>query len=164
MKAQNAEQGVGRQSSSRGLTRSRVRMAFQKLGGSKLLGLEVRSEADFIRVIERGMPVDALAELTKREGLLPEEIDRLIIPRRTLSHRKAKNQPLNRIESERAIRVASIASLAEETFSNSEKAHVWLRRPTTALGGQRPLDLLDSEPGARTVEQLLYRIAHGIAA
>lgn len=146
------------------LARSRLRMAFQKLGGKRLLGMEVRSEADFAKVIGLGLPVASLSELAEQEGLDSDEIDRLIIPRRTLSHRKIKNQPLNRTESERAIRVASITALAEETFVNSEKARTWLRRPTTALDGRRPLDLLDTEPGARTVEQLLYRISYGVAA
>lgn len=124
----------------------------------------VRSEADFVKVVERGVPVRALAELTRREALSPDEVDRLIIPRRTLAHRKAKDQPLNRVESERAVRVASLTALAEETFASKAKAQQWLRRPTAPLGGKRPLDLLASEPGARVVEQLLYRIGHGIAA
>jgi putative toxin-antitoxin system antitoxin component (TIGR02293 family) len=147
-----------------GLARSWLRIAFQKLGGKRLLGMEVRSEADFARLVDLGVPVASLSELAEHEGLEADEVDRLIIPRRTLSHRKAKNQPLNRTESERAIRVASITALAEETFANPEKARTWLRRPTAALGGRRPLDFLDSEPGAWAVEQLLYRISHGIAA
>jgi putative toxin-antitoxin system antitoxin component (TIGR02293 family) len=126
--------------------------------------VEVRSEADFLKLLERGVPVTALAELAKQEALSPDDIDRLIIPRRTLAHRKGKAQPLNRVESERAVRVASLTALAEETFANRAKAQTWLRRPTSALGGRRPIDLLDSEPGARLVEQLLYRIGHGIAA
>lgn len=150
--------------SAQGLARSRLRLAFQRLGGKRLLGVEVRSEADFLKVLERGVPIGALAELTRQEALSPEEVDRLIIPRRTLAHRKAKDQPLNRVESERALRVASLTALAEETFANRAKAQTWLRRPTTALGGKRPIDLLDSEPGARVVEQLLYRIGYGIAA
>jgi putative toxin-antitoxin system antitoxin component (TIGR02293 family) len=149
---------------SRRLAQSRLRLAFQRLGGKKLLGVEVRSEADFVKVLERGVPVGALAELTRQEALSADDVDRLIIPRRTLAHRKAKDQPLSRIESERAVRVASLTALAEETFANKAKAHTWLRRPTSALGGKRPIDLLDSEPGARVVEQLLYRIGHGIAA
>jgi putative toxin-antitoxin system antitoxin component (TIGR02293 family) len=144
--------------------RSRLRLALERLGGKRLLGVEVRAEADFIKVLERGVPVSALAELTRQEALSPDDIDRLIIPRRTLAHRKAKAQPLNRVESERAVRVASVTALAEETFANKDKAQRWLRRPTAPLGGKRPLDLLDSEPGARVVEQLLYRIGHGIAA
>jgi putative toxin-antitoxin system antitoxin component (TIGR02293 family) len=144
--------------------RSRLRLALERLGGKRLLGVEVRAEADFLKVLERGVPVSALAELTRQEALSPDDIDRLIIPRRTLAHRKAKAQPLNRVESERAVRVASVTALAEETFANKDKAQRWLRRPTALLGGKRPLDLLDSEPGARVVEQLLYRIGHGIAA
>jgi putative toxin-antitoxin system antitoxin component (TIGR02293 family) len=144
-------------------TRTPAQLALQKLGGEKLVGVDVRSEADFIEVLERGIPLGALSELT-RESLSAEEVERLIIPRRTLSHRKARNEPLSRAESERALRVASILSHAEQTFANKDKAHVWLRRPTSALGGRRPIDLLDCEPGARLVEQLLFRIGHGIAA
>jgi putative toxin-antitoxin system antitoxin component (TIGR02293 family) len=147
-----------------GPVRSRLRLAFERLGGRRLLGVEIRAEADFLKVLERGVPVSALAELTRQEALSPDDVDRLIIPRRTLAHRKAKAQPLNRVESERAVRVASMTALAEETFANKDKAQKWLRRPTAPLGGKRPIDLLDSEPGARLVEQLLYRIGHGIAA
>ncbi len=139
-----------------------VELTVEQLGGPKLVGLEVRSEADLIKVMDQGIPLAALAELTR--SLSAEEVDRLIIPRRTLSHRKARNQALNRTESERALRVASILSLAEETFANKDKAHTWLRRTTTALGSKRPIDLLDCETGGRLVEQLLHRIGHGIAA
>jgi putative toxin-antitoxin system antitoxin component (TIGR02293 family) len=140
-----------------------AQLTLQKLGGKKRVGVDVRSEADFIKVLDRGIPLDALAALIEK-SLSAEEVERLIIPRRTLSHRKARNQPLSRAESERALRVASILSQAEQTFANRDKAHIWLRRSTSALGGRRPIDLLDSEPGARLVEQLLYRIGHGIAA
>ena len=153
---------AGVASKSRG--RDRLRLAVQRLGGKRLLGVEVRSDADFLKVLERGVPIAALSELARQEALSPEDLDRLIVARRTLAHRKAKRQPLNRVESERAVRVACLTALAEETFANRDKAQTWLRRPTSALGGKRPIDLLDSEPGARLVEQLLYRIGHGIAA
>ncbi len=146
-----------------GAVRSRARLTSQKLGGKKLLGVDVSSEADLLAVVERRLPLGALAALTE-EGLSPEEADRLIIPRRTLSHRKARKQPLNQVESERAVRVASIIALAEDTFADRDKARAWLRRPTTVFGGKRPIDLLATEIGAHLVEQLLYRIAHGIAA
>jgi putative toxin-antitoxin system antitoxin component (TIGR02293 family) len=145
------------------IPRSSAQLAFEKLGGERLVGVDVRAEADLIEVLDRGIPLSALHELTK-ESLSAEEVERLIIPRRTLSHRKARNQRLSRAESERALRVASILSQAEQTFANRDKAHVWLRRPTSALSSRRPIDLLDCEPGARLVEQLLYRIGHGIAA
>jgi putative toxin-antitoxin system antitoxin component (TIGR02293 family) len=146
-----------------GAVSSRARRTSQKLGGKRLLGVDVRSEADLLAVVEHRLPLDALSALVE-EGLSPEETARLIIPRRTLSHRKARKQPLSQAESERAVRVASIIALAEDIFADRDKAGAWLRRPTTVFGGKRPIDLLATEIGAQMVEQLLYRIAHGIAA
>ena len=71
---------------------------------------------------------------------------------------------LSRAEFERALRVASILSQAEQTFANKAKADAWIWRPTSALDGRRPIDLLESEAGKRLVEQLLHRIGHGIAS
>jgi uncharacterized protein (DUF2384 family) len=112
------------------LVRSRAALTARKLGGKSLLGVAVRSEADLIPMIERGLPLASLSALTQ-DAITAEEVDRLIVPRRTLSHRRAKNQPLSRIESERAVRVASIIALAEDTLATK------MRR---TLGfGDRPL-------------------------
>jgi hypothetical protein len=118
--------------SAQGLERSRLRLAFERLGGKRLLGVEVRTDADFLKVLERGVPVSALAELTRQEALSPDDVDRLIIPRRTLAHRKAKSQPLNRAESERAVRVASVTALAEEAFARRRPGCAGQRRRSAA--------------------------------
>ena len=76
----------------------------------------------------------------------------------------ARGRPPSSAEPKRAARGASILLQAEQTFANKAKADAWLRRPTAALDGRRPIDLLDCETGGRLVEQLLYRIGHGIAA
>ena len=47
-------------------------------------------------------------------------------------------------------------------IGNEEKAVEWLRTPNRALGGARPLDQLDTDPGARAVEDILGRIAYGV--
>ncbi|WP_051341314.1 antitoxin Xre/MbcA/ParS toxin-binding domain-containing protein [Azospirillum halopraeferens] len=66
--------------------------------------------------------------------------------------------------SDRRLRAARIMALAQDTFGAAPKAGAWLHRPTAALGGKRPLDLLDTDEGARDVETRLGRIAHGIIA
>ena len=90
-------------------------------------------------------------------------MDRVVIPGKIWSNR-CREESLTAEQSDRLIREAWVLAIAEETFTNSVKAHVWLRRPTEILGGKRPLDLLDTEEGAREIELLLGRIAHGIAA
>lgn len=62
------------------------------------------------------------------------------------------------------MRVARVLASAEDTFGQRQKADLWLRRRTAALEGEAPLDLLDTDEGARAVEALPGRIGHGIAA
>ncbi len=60
------------------------------------------------------------------------------------------------------VRLARIQAAADEVFGDRAEARLWLREKNGALGGQLPLELLDTEEGGRAVESVLGRIAHGI--
>ena len=68
---------------------------------------------------------------------------------------------LARYESDRLYRLARVVALAKRHIGDEEAAARWLRRPNRALGGNVPLELLDTELGARAVENVLGRIAFG---
>jgi len=55
-----------------------------------------------------------------------------------------------------------IAAQAAEVLGSEEKASRWLHSPNRALGGSRPLDVVDTDLGAREVEAVLGRIEHGV--
>jgi len=134
----------------------------QKLGGQKVLKQRVRSDLDLARAIHGGLPTRAV-DAVLRSGLLePAELYRLVIPRRTLAHRKEKRQRLTPEQSDRLARVVRVAARAEEALGDTEKGARWLRKPNRSLGGSRPLDLLESDIGARMVERVLTRIEHGV--
>lgn len=146
-----------------GRERSLASAAASKLGGPRVLGGRVTTEADLARVIERGIPTAAV-EALKRQGITEGEAARFVIPRRTLGHRREKGQALSVGESDRAVRLARILALAEAAFANPEKAMTWLRRPSSALDDRAPLDVAGTDAGARIIENLLARIAWGAAA
>ena len=133
------------------------------VGGAAIVGSAATAELDIIKLVRRGLPVGAVQFVLDSGRLTLAELDRIVLPRRTLANRR-KLGTLTPEQSDRLVRVARVLAAAEETFGNRDKAGAWLRRPTTALAGERPLDLLDTEEGARAVEFLLGRIAHGIAA
>jgi putative toxin-antitoxin system antitoxin component (TIGR02293 family) len=135
----------------------------RKLGGDAVLGQSVRSQADLAGLVRRRLPLSALRGLALA-GLTEQEIERLVIPQRTRRHRAEKQQPLTVEESDRAVRLLRIQTLAEDAFANADKAHRWLRRPLAELDGETPLDLAQTEAGARLVETLLAKIAWGAAA
>lgn len=58
-------------------------------------------------------------------------------------------------------RKARIAALANRYLGDEDLAQRWLERPNLALGGRTPLSLLDTDQGARAVENVLGRIAYG---
>jgi putative toxin-antitoxin system antitoxin component (TIGR02293 family) len=132
-------------------------------GFAAAVGADTQSDPALVHAIRHGLPLAAI-DLLRQWAISAAEIERLVIPRRTLAHRRKAGQRLSPVESERALRVARVVSLADRTFGEPGKADVWLRRPTRALAGDAPLALIDSEPGARLVEDLLVRIDHGIAA
>jgi putative toxin-antitoxin system antitoxin component (TIGR02293 family) len=106
---------------------------------------------------------EALASLAAG-GYSEAEIFELVVPKRTLARRQAKREPLTVEETDKALRLARIADLANRVFGDEAKAHRWLRKPKRTLNGRAPLAYLASESGARTVEQMLHRIDHGMAA
>lgn len=134
-----------------------------KLGGKPVLGATVRSQADLAMVVRNRLPLAALQGLS-RAGLSDQEIEQFVIPQRTRRHRAERNQPLTIDESDRAVRLLRIQSLAEDTFGGVDKASLWLRRPLAELNGETPLTVAQTEAGARLIEMVLGKIAWGAAA
>lgn len=135
----------------------------RKLGGQLVLGTDVHSQADLARAVQNRLPLSALKGLAQA-GLSEQEIERFVIPQRTRRHRAIRHQPLTVDESDRAVRLLRVQTLAEDTFGDAEKAARWLRRPLIELGNEAPLTIARTEAGARVIETILGKIAWGAAA
>jgi putative toxin-antitoxin system antitoxin component (TIGR02293 family) len=105
----------------------------------------------------------ALLDNLLKEGLTSKELA-MVLPPRTLAHRRAKGQPLSPDESDRALRVARLVALAESVFDDGEKALRWLRKPQTRFFQRSAMALMASEVGGRLVEETLVQIDEGYAA
>ena len=133
------------------------------LGGRKTFRRAVRSTDDLAEQVRTGLPAATIDLLAGKLSLHRAQVaERLNIPARTLSRRLKTKSRLTHDESDRALRMASLVALAKEILGTDAKAAHWMSNPNRALGGKRPFDLLDTEPGARRVEGILYRIAYGI--
>lgn len=140
-----------------------LRTVYAKLGGRRTLGREVASEADLARLVLHRIPVRALDHV-RRGGFSEQEIDRLVIPARTRRHRLSRRQRLTVEESDRLVRLTRVQAMAEDVFGDAVRANRWLREGLSVLGGLSPLDLAETDAGARVVERLLATIDWGAAA
>lgn len=133
------------------------------LGGEKVLKRQVSGIDDLREVLREGLPFRALESLAKAMEVRTAALTKIIrLAPRTLARRKESESNFNSIESDRIYRVARIMSLSIEVLGTKEKAKEWLSTPNRALGGEKPLSLLDTDIGAKQVEEVLGRIAHGV--
>ena len=134
------------------------------LGGRRALGRDIRSDLDLEDAVRSGLPVKAFESVVEAGALRATELHALVIPRRTLAHRRRLGGRLSSEQSDRLTRVVRLVALAEEAIGDGAKAGRWLRKPNRALQGRWPLDLLANDVGARLVEQVLGRFEHGLSA
>jgi putative toxin-antitoxin system antitoxin component (TIGR02293 family) len=133
----------------------------RELGGQHTLGRSLSSDHDLRDAIRQGFPHKVVEELMQASGLTLRELaDALDLSPRSLQRRRRSGR-LARFESDRLYRLARIVALARESLGGDEVALRWLKRPNRALGGVAPVTAIDTEVGARQVENILGRVAFG---
>ncbi len=119
------------------------------------------SETEILRIVE-GKLAPAVIKRLISLGLERGEIDALIIPQRTLQHRRSRREKLTVEESDRVLRAIRVLSLAESVYGSRARALAWLRKPHARLDDRAPLSLLTTDTGSRIVEELLVQIDEGM--
>lgn len=154
-----ASQGTGRYVPPRTPTspKNRSRRVFESIR------LEAGSLDELIRLLkEEGLPTESFDRLRKELGVPASRLAAVIgVADRTLRRRREAGR-LKPDESERLLRLARLFERAREVLGTPERAQSWMKESLPVLGGRSPLDYADTEPGAREVERVLGRIAHGV--
>ncbi len=86
------------------------------------------------------------------------------VPASTASRLEKKQARIDPAATERIYRIGSVTRMAIDVFEDQAAAIAWMRQPNRALGEAAPLELMDTEPGAVAVRQVLNAIATGGAA
>ena len=118
--------------------------------------------AYIIGKVRDGLPFSEFLALREMLGVTEERLGALLGMSRATLHRRKTAGALDRAESDRLVRFARLFARASETLGGPEGARSWLAAPAMAFHGEAPLDFADTEIGAREVEALLGRLAHGV--
>jgi putative toxin-antitoxin system antitoxin component (TIGR02293 family) len=115
-----------------------------------------------VKVVQGGVTGQMLRALRERLGLTIAEVARILgAGERTVIRKEQQRAPLSATEADRAYRLARVADLATELIGDEDKAKSWLRTPSTYLGDEAPVAMLDTEIGTELVVESLYAIAYG---
>ncbi len=109
-----------------------------------------------------GFPADVLTEIPGVLKLQKSEVFKVIgLPPSTASKFIREHKLLDQSTSERVDRLAEVFALASDTLGAADAAADWLAAGNFALGGERPIDLLDTALGAEQVRRALGNIRYG---
>ena len=137
------------------------------LGSEKQLGIKIKKAKEVDNLIRKGIPFKVVEDIKERLKLADEEIAEILgMSVRTLSRRRhikdKEDARLNAIESDRLFRLVKIFALAQDVLEDKEQAIKWLHSRQFGLGKRIPLEVIQTEVGAREAEDLLMRIEHGV--
>ena len=114
--------------------------------------------------VESGVPLSAIAEFVSSSGISLNDIYSVVIPKRTLKHRRERKEALTRDESDKFARLVRVYDHAVNVLESSERALLWLNSTKHRFGERTPMEMLQTEIGARSVEEFLGQIDYGIFA
>jgi putative toxin-antitoxin system antitoxin component (TIGR02293 family) len=117
-----------------------------------------------LSAIESGVPLSTLSDFVTSSGIPLKDLYGIVIPARTLKHRRERKQPLSRDESDKLARLVRVFDHAVKVFQSSERALLWLNSPKHRFDERTPMDMLQTEVGARSVEEFLGQIDYGMFA
>lgn len=120
--------------------------------------LEIRS------IVRKGIKTTHYKRIADELQLSPTELGKIvhISPQLASARSRSAKASFEPDESERLLRIERLRLRARDVLQGDEKARVWLKTRLPALDGATPLEVADTEPGAREVEDILTRIQHSV--
>ena len=117
---------------------------------------------DAIATIREGYSASMLKAASSYFNVPDVRIQTIVrIPASTASRLEKKLARIDPGATERIYRMGTVTRMAIEVFENEDVAINWMRQPNRVFRNVAPLDLMDTEPGATSVRQVLNAIATG---
>ena len=119
--------------------------------------------SDPVAAVRTGLPYAALERVGKALGAPDALLARALgVSERTLYRRRKEEGRLTSEESDRLLLLAETTQLATKALDDSDEARRWLREPHSLLGGESPLEHMDTVAGIQEVREMLLHIEYSM--
>src|SRR5438309_270580 len=119
------------------------------------LGAKYETLLQAAGLVRAGLPFSSVGKFQRATGLTLQRIKQVAGISAGSFARRKRGGRLSVGESERLLRLSRIFEKTIDLFEgDKDGAKQWLETPLAVLGDQRPLDVAQTEPGAREVEDL----------
>ena len=125
------------------------------LGGSNPLRVASLNDMDLILLSRSGVQKSSLKTLSHYLGITMDTMSGLLHTSHRNIQRKDDKDLLDVHKSERVIEIAEVVSRGLEVFGTTDNLQQWLHSSIIALGGKKPVELLDTSFGVRMILKLV---------
>jgi putative toxin-antitoxin system antitoxin component (TIGR02293 family) len=133
--------------------------------GDSMQSVFALAEKPFLEIltqVRNGLPAAMFEQVASALDLSTTTLAaKLGIARREVTRKPGNAAPLSSDTSEKLLRIARVRNLGRTLFTTDEAVSKWLSKPDASLNNMAPWDLLDTELGAREVENLLRALVYG---
>ena len=115
-----------------------------------------------IGIIKNGISKKQLEAIKSETDFDYHTLSSLLSVSRTTLIKKKGDDKFDQPTSERIMLLAELLSYGREVFESRECFNTWIKKPSLALGGKAPLEMLDTPYGIEEVKKELGRIEYGV--
>ncbi len=119
---------------------------------------------DLIAVSRKGIPKKAVTALLARLDIKQPDMYTILHLSPRTWQRYSDDKLLSQDVTERALKLAELYAQGEAVFGATDRFQGWMTHQSIALGGKRPIDMLDTLYGFQVIRDEITRIEYGILA
>ncbi|MEX0662866.1 MAG: antitoxin Xre/MbcA/ParS toxin-binding domain-containing protein [Balneolaceae bacterium] len=120
---------------------------------------------NLVNQAQEGISINAFFDLIEVSGLSNQELANLLdVSFKTIQRYQKEEKKLSALNSEQLLKMITLYQKAEEVFGEISSFNRWLRKPAQGLGGQHPLNLMQTPGGIDLIYDELMRIEYGALA
>jgi len=114
---------------------------------------------------QSGISVSAFFDMLEISGLSKEELSSLLdVSYKTMQRYQKEDKNLSALNSEQLLKMIALYQKAEKVFGDLSSFNRWLRKPAHGLGGQKPLQYMQTPGGIDLITEEIIRIEFGAFA
>ena len=122
-------------------------------------GVEIMSPSGYLSLVRSGVSGDQLKAITDLIG--EEELIARSIGTTSNLSKRYQSKRLSSTETDNLIDLLRVYIQAAKVYESFDLAKEWMRSSIPALGGEIPVNMIDSQAGREVVRQALRRMEFG---
>ncbi len=125
-------------------------------------GIKVKNSRDYIALARKGLTVKQLNQILDFAKISLKQVSTMLSMSERQLSRYEEDKIFKRDISAHLIQITELYRFGYEVFEDEIKFQAWMNSEIRALGGQKPINLLDTPFGINDVRNIIGRLEYSV--